>query len=247
MATLEEDAVLYLSNTGQNASTDFQIILSSPLSLTEAANFEVALLKLHYPSAYNNILKGAISYYSFLRKKTLYTRIPDGYYPDPESFIEAFNKVLGGDSKSYQLTYVPNSKLFLIQLDKEKCSITLSESLTKLCGLPTKITGQGFHTANTNWEKTGGNSIINVLCSLANYVHVNNTKKPLLLTTSFGAGQKAEGQIQYEPNNPIYVPINEKYIQSIAFKIQNEHGQAFPFASGGVMIAIHIRPASPRL
>ena len=247
MATLEEDAVLYLSSTDQNASTDFQIILSTPLALSEAANFEVALLKLHYPSAYNNISNGTISYYSFLRKKTLYTRIPDGYYPDPQSFIEAFNKVMGGDSKSYQLTYIPNSKLFLIQLDNEKCSITLSESLTKLCGLPTKISGQGFHKADTNWEKTGGNSIISVLCSLANYVHVNNTKKPLLLTTSFGAGQKAEGQIQYEPHKPIYIPIHEKYIQSIAFKIQNEYAQPFPFASGGIMITIHIRPASPRL
>ena len=247
MATLEEDAVLYVSSTGLNASTDFQIILSSPLVLSDAANFEVALLKLHYPSAYNNILQGTISYYSFLRKKTLYTRIPDGYYPEPENFIEAFNKALGDDVKSYKLTYIPNSKVFLIQLENEKCSITFSESLRKLCGFPRKVIGQGFHKADSNWEKTGGNSIISVLCSLANLVHVNNTKKPLLVTTSFGAGQKAEAQIQYEPNNPIYVPINEKYIQSITFKIQNEHGQAFPFASGDVMITIHIRPASPRL
>lgn len=247
MARLEEDAVIYVSSRGQSEKNVFQIHLSNPIMLSEALNFEIAAIKIQYPSSYNNVTHGHINYYSHIRKKRTFSRIPDGYYPDPESFIKAFQKVLGKDSEHYPLTYVPDSKIFLIQLQDDKSFMHLSQNLTKLCGLPSRIKGERFHKGETTWEPTGGNSTLHLLCSIASLVHVNQTKKPLILSTSFGAGQKAESQIQYEPQNPIYTPIHEKQIQSIEMTLQNEHGEPFPFLSGDVTVTLHIRPASPRL
>lgn len=249
MAALEEDTVIYVSSSNAGLTTDskLDITLSSPLTLSEAINFEIAVIKIQYPSNYNNISEGHINFYSPTMRKRLYTRIPDGFYSEPDSFIKAFEKVLRNDSKYYKLTYVPNSKLFLIQLQGDKSSIDISETLTRLCGLPKTMNGEGFHKANRQWEGTGGNSTVNVLCNVGSLVYINDTKRPLILSTSYGAGLKGEGQIQYEPQNPIYIPIFEKQIKQITMTVQNEHEQPFPFASGGITVTLHVRPASPRI
>ena len=251
MATLEEDTVIYVSSSNVPTTQDkskIEIVLSTPLTLSEATNFEAAVLKIQYPANYNNVTEGHIDYYSHTLQKRVYTRIADGYYPDAESFMKAFQKVLGNDSKHYQLTYVSNSKFFLIQLQGgNKSSIHLSENLTRLCGLPKKINGEGFHKADSAWDGTGGNSTLNVLCNIISLIYINDTKKPLILSMSYGAGQKAEGQIQYEPQNPIYIPLNDRQIKQITMNLQNEHGQPFPFVSSATTITLHVRPASPRI
>ena len=215
MASLEEDTVIYVSSSNVPTMQDkskLEIALSTPLTLSEAINFEVAVVKIQYPSNYNNVTEGHINYYSLTLKKRIYTRIADGYYPDADSFMKAFQKVLGNDSKHYQLTYIPNTKLFLIQLQgSDKCSIQLSENLSRLCGLPQKINGEGFHKADSAWDGTGGNSTLNVLCNIVSLVYINDTKKPLILSMSYGAGQKAKVRSSMNLRTPfIYQFMRDK-------------------------------------
>ena len=251
---LEEDTVVYLSNlsaTEDSTNNNFEVILNTPIVLPDSLEFEVALTRIQYPREILNINDGSISYFSPTLKKKRYNKLRVGYYDSAEKFLEAYKTTLGSDEPYYSLHYNTNSMLFFLDVKEENGRpwMKMSKNLSLFTGLPTEITGSGFHAGNPGeCDIMTGNSSMYIVSSLSAHVHVGNRMDNVLSTITFGCGDHGKTHIQYEPRHLIYTALDyEREIRSIRISILNEKREPFPFRSGNVMCTLHIRPAIPKI
>ena len=257
MVVLDEDTVLYLSSANEvvedSSNNNFQVNLSCPINLPENQRFEVALTKLIYPKTFFNVTSGSVHYYSPTLKKVRYNSVPSAYYDSPESFVNAFNKMLGVDKSYFVLSFSPEAQVYMLNAIDDKSGkppfMEISNNLKMLTGLPTVIDRGGFHVGMPgSWDLSAGNSIMCVNCNLVSPIHLNSQVRPMLTSISFGAGQETKSQIQYEPEHLLYLPINsDRDIRSVSISIVNLEGKGFPFVGGDVLCVLHLRPSIARI
>ena len=251
-----DDLYLYLPSSVKNKEIDntishFTTKLSTPIHLSEGWGYEVALVKLIYPSTAMNIYDGQLEFYSFAIKRIDYGRIPAGFYKLPENFINAFNVAIGDeDRKYYKLTSDITRKIFILECstpagDKTKPQIHLSQNLQAITGLNEKMERGGTYTSDATWDVTGGLHNMYLYSDAIKNTNIGNTVAPVLSVVSYRPD--SEFQVEYQPKNLIYLPLSTDFIQTVLIEVTTKTGQYFPFSSGELLVVLHIRARRSRL
>jgi len=253
MAEVDE-LYLYLPSSvksilADNTISHYTTNLKTPVTLSKGMDYEAALIKMIYPSTVENLYDGVLEFYNYNLKRNLPTRIASGFYETPEELIKAFNKVLGYDKKNYSISVDKITRKFIVkcEMDDGKTApfLKLSENLQVLTGLPRFIMGRGYTKSMNSYDLTGGIQNIYCYCDLVRNVNVGDTVGPLLAVLSYKNSNSA--QIEYEPKNPIYVPVNKNLINDITLELRTKTGKYIPFTSGETLVVIHIHQSTPSL
>lgn len=248
MGEISSDIYLYLPSSDfsspDNKISEFTVQLSTPLRLSSAIRFEVAMTKIIYPPNVNNVTDGELSFYSYVQKTIILTRIPNGFYPNAPSFVRAFNKILGGDSVFYQLSFDFISKKFKLTCKKSAPFLEFSPNIQSLTGLPHIVSRRGITFSKGAWDVTGGSGQLFVYCDLCDpNTNVGSTTAPVISVFGMGVGQQTELQYEYEPKTLIYTKVNKEIITSVTINIRNKMGKLIDFQSGQTLIVLHLKPS----
>ena len=83
---------------------------------------------------------------------------------------------------------------------------------------------------------------IYVYCDVCSNTYVGDTMVPLLRTISFNSQSSNYGEaIWVLYNNPIYVPLNKRFIDNITVELYDDSGHEIPFVEDKTCVTIHFR------
>jgi len=253
MAEIDE-LYLYLpssvkSSVTENTISHYTTTLKAPITLSQGMEYEAGLIKLIYPSTVENLYDGVMEFYSFALNRRIVTRVATGFYETAKELIKAINKVLSNDKKNYIFSVDHLSRKFIVNCKKADGVVApyikLSENLEVLTGLPRFIMGTGYTNGPNYYDMTGGIQNIYCYCDLVRNVNVGDTMGPLLAMLSYQ--NSAMAQIDYEPKNPIYIPVSKDHVTDITLELRTKTGNYIPFTSGEALVVIHIRQRTPSL
>jgi hypothetical protein len=251
-----EELYLYLSSsvyskTGlPNTISVFSTSLPTEIRLDRAYDYEVALIKLIYPSTAYNIYEGSFSYYSYALETTNAASVPPGHYTSAQQFANEFNQaLLETDREYYVLTVVRDH--FRIECKRKDEStvspyIEFSKNIQSFTGLPEIIDGEGITEGKTPWDPYGGCHNIYIYSDIVKSVNVGDTVAPLLAVTTY-QNTEDHRQIEYEPKTPIYIPLSKDILDTVSVELRTKLGVRYPFSSGEVILVTHIKMQRPKL
>ena len=246
-----EEIYLYLPSSVysyggiENKINKYCTVLNAPIHLLEGVEYEAGVIKIIYPTSAKNVYNGDFTYYSYAQKMKILTRIAAGQYKIPEEFIEQFSKVLGYDKAYYKLTADSQSKKFMMECVKDDPYLELSQNLQALTGFPEKIAEKGY-TLGEYWNSTGGLTNLYCYSDLIVNSNIGNTVAPVAAVIKYKQDEEG-GSTEYEPQNPIYIPVSKTFIDTVTIEFRSKAGIPFPFMSGETMVVFHIRPKQLKL
>ena len=258
MATSDE-LFLFLTSSApspfssrQNTPAHFCTQLNTPVILDGNQDFEVGVIRLISSAYAENVTDGEFSYYSFVLKSLIPSRIPSGRYELPEGLIQAFMQSLApGDGAYYELSYDQPSRRFKLHTSSGDGSteptITFSPNLQQVTGFRRNITGSANFFGTSSWDSSGGNNTMQIFSNIVESSFVKDTKQPILGIFPYFSGGTQEITVS-EPQNPIYIPMFAKTIHNVAIEIKNQSDKLFPFPNScETVIILHIRPLIARI
>ena len=233
-----------------NTVSHYTTTLRTPIQLPEGYTYEAALIKLIYPCHVDNVIDGSIEYWSFAFNSIMGTSITNGEYSMPTGLQREFNTIMAHDSKYYVLTVDASNHRYVLQCKGEKGKapyIKLSKNLQSLTKLPEIIQKTGPTFGSTYFEEYGGMENMYVYVDFLHNTVVGDTVAPILNAVAFKGDADSFHPIEYEPINPIYMPLSKTYLDTITVEIRTKTGEYFPFISGESLAVLHIRARSPKL
>lgn len=247
MAAFDNGLYIYLPSSVKSGkgSNKYTTTFSSPIQLPSGFEYEAAVVKMIYPTTAENIYEGTFSYYDFKLKQIWYSWFPSGRYILPDDFIKVFEKQLEDNKDFYKISADKVSRRFILECasrGEEKPFISFSENIQILTGLPAEISKEG-HTVGKPWDSSGGLSTLYCYCDIMKNVNIGDAVAPIILVTKYEQ-IKENSAIEYEPLNPVYVPLSKKQLNSVTIEIRSRTGMLFPFTAGESMVLLHIRIAN---
>ena len=240
MAEITEDVTLYLPGRGDGYTTH----LCSPLQLCDSWQYEVGVIQFCCPSGYQGMYDGQLEYYSLKDNKMIRTLLPPGYYSSAGQLLEILQNAL--EAPTYKVSLSVDGK-FSLKFNDDKAKVRLSSNLAAMLGGFPKTITESF-SAKTQWDPSGGSSILYVTSDCVQFSNFANEKARLLCAVPV---QPSLGGIHsvvvHQPARPVYVPVFSRQIISIAVEFQNQNGDPFPMEGGPVLCVLHIRPCRPDL
>ncbi|MCP4393476.1 MAG: hypothetical protein GY804_04310 [Alphaproteobacteria bacterium] len=247
----QSEIYLYLpssvkSFTVENTVSKYLTHLSTPIRMQEGLEYEIALLKLIYPSNAQNIHDGTYRYYSYIHSRIIPSRIPAGQYKIPDDLVVAFEKSLGKDAQYYEFSADKISQKFLVKCGTDSY-MELSENLQAVTGLPETISKAGITVGSNSYDENGGMQNMYIYTDLVQLTNIGDTLGPVLSVVNYKGHSGILHHLTYEPSTPVYVPLSKTYLDSITVELKTKTGRQFPFTSGEILVLIHVRQKEPRL
>ena len=251
-----DDLFIYLpssvkSSIQENTVSHYTTTLNSPLRLPSDVPYECAVAKVIFPSEIKNVYDGHFEYFSYVLKRVIPSRLPDGYYVTTDDIVNKFKEILGElDKEAYKFSTDNIANRFLVEMTKPEGRkrtpfMKFSENLTALTGSPRFIQGEGFTVGTHPFNMSGGIQNLYLYCDLVHNAIIGNTLAPLILVFSY---KKDDGsQQEYEPKNLVYTPLNKNIINDITIETRTKTGLFVPFLGGEMLILLHLRPRIPKL
>jgi len=245
-----EELYIYLSSTVlstvfQNTISSFQTNFKTPIRLEEGFEYEVGLVKISFPSQVKNMWDGRFEYWSFARAQKIVKSIETGKYSSAVEIGKEFREIIGKmDYDHYELKVDEERQCFVLTCHGVKTRIEFSKNIQSLTGLPAVVKTEG-KTVGKSFDLTAGIRHLFCYTDIIKNINIGDTVAPILSVVQLKG--RAEGQEEYEPRNPIYVPMSNLYLDSVKVELRTHFGLNFPFISGDALLLIHIRPRLPRL
>ena len=237
----------------ENKISSFVTRLPAPITLN--GEWEVGLSEIIYPHTWLNITEETNLFeYVIGKGKHTKTKIPQGFYETTEELIKTMTRQIKENKPPLiQLNYNKNSKRVKIIL-KGESKLILHRGIAENLGFPPG--NVCFETENA-WENVNENEVErivespfvadpNALFSLlfvySNVVSpqiVGDVQAPLLRVVNV-RGKPGE-IISSQYDRPHYLPVSQKYFQTIEIEIKSVTGKPVPFERGKVIIVLHFR------
>lgn len=111
------------------------------------------------------------------------------------------------------------------------------------------MTGDQIYAAKGTWDSTGGVHSIYCYCDIIRNINIGDTTAPVLAVINYKGevGDRNLKLIEYEPKNPIYIPVSKNIFDNIKVELRTKTGLYYPFSAGEVLLLVHIRPREPKL
>ena len=170
--------------------------------------------------------------------------IPQGYYQTAEKLVKEANKQLAKfNITTVSFSYDESINRIVYKSENEGDFFLIDESIADVFGFhKMDRIGGLMMTAPYPPDLRRGIYSLYVYCDFCMETFVGNTLVPLLRTVSFNA--RAYGEtVTVLYDNPIYVPINKRAIDSVEIKIGDDNGKLVPFVEGKTALTLHFRPA----
>ena len=250
---LVDETYLYLPSSSpstvvENTISHFTTTLNAPVQLVPGLEYEAALVKAFYPASVNNVFDGTFKYFSYGLTRMVLSRVPDGFYDLPRGFSQEFRKAFTeADRAHYRISGNKSTRRYTmdtrnLNLVRNLPYLKLSGNLQALTGLPEVINKNGVTAAEQPWNLLS--TLNNIYCytDIVSNCIIGTTKAPIIAVFNYEGGSSNASQIQYEPRNPVYMPVSKNVFNEIRVEFRTKTGEYFPFTSGETMVIFHVRP-----
>lgn len=247
----------------KNTQSHFITQLPSPQQLD--GEWEVALVEIHFPVAWNNIDSTNDTFYvkdwdraSPIRPNVAagYTTvsIDRGHYPNVQTLVDAMTTAMGDLAQKIRITYKRAMGKTVILT--RHANIMFPEKYRLLAdmlgiidvGIP--IGGEAADTRSRDWTFTHipkyradvarGQYNLYVYSDLVFPQLVGDTYAPLLRVVP--VQEKEYGDIVHQTFQTLqYIPVSKRNFDTIEIDIRNDSGESIKFASGKTLIVLHFR------
>lgn len=242
--------------TLRGRSSTLSVDFYNPIDLDPEYNYSLALIGLHTYNSIPNIEQGVNNkfYYWELgdKSKEKVIEIPTGSYEisDIESYLQ--NKLIPsgvtqqqqqGDPKDY-FSLQPNNNTLKCEIEsKHEINFTPEDSLASLLGYSAQVL-----KPNILYESDLPVNIVKVItihvdCNITAGAFYNN--KPSHTIFEFGLKVDPGYAIDIEPNNLIFLPVNNKReIHNITLKILDQNCEPVNFRGEEIIVRLELKRVS---
>lgn len=218
-----------------NTLAHFFVTLPSPLTLS--GEWEVAMAEFVYPHRWLNVIQG-----DNLMLCTAGTRgshghsVPEGYYSTPEDILSSFRPPLSHDG---EVTLTFNKHIQKIRSEvTQGARLSIFGRLATLLGFEDGCNLTGINLAPRTVDVHPFHSLF-VYTNIIQYSTVGDVRAPLLRIVNVEGNYGDIVAKIYD--NPHYVPLKQKMIDTIEIDIRDDTGESIPFINGRVIIKLHFR------
>ena len=229
-----------------NTLTDYKVRLPQPLTLQ--GEWEIALVEMTYPHRWYNIPDDTKFFYKLPGDEVWRLKsIPPGYYDTPSVILEAMRDE---EFKNHiDFSYSKRSEKVKITV-KDGASLTLKNPICGMLGyiIPKnqrKVVGGGQRPLESGEHPAEFVTDVQPLHHLFVYTdiiedHIVGDRKVPLLRTVKVTGKYGEA-IMSNFENPHYIPLKQKFIDTIQISIRDDTGQKVRFSRGRVITKLHFK------
>ena len=237
-----------------NTLTEFQVRLPQPLSLQ--GEWEVALVEITYPYRWYNVPEDTQFFFRVNEEGTTWKSksIPTGYYDSPSDLIKAMQDT--AFQEKIRINYSKRSEKAKITIE-EGARMTMKSTLAEMLGYSIsggqkqlihggqRLLGSGEHPAEFVADVRPVQHIF-VYTDIIDDQIVGDKKVPLLRTVKV---TRNYGDVIMEYfNTPHYIPLKQKFIDTITISLRDDIGEKIKFTRGRVILKVHFkRRRSPYL
>lgn len=169
--------------------------------------------------------------------------VPPGYYKTPSLLTENINKFTTPYGMTFSHDEHTNRIHFTYSKTPEKkveggYYIELDANLRSILGFTQE--GKLTSPAQLGPNLHRGIYSLFVYCDICREVRVGNALVPLLRTVNYNKANYGDTIIA-SYDNPLYVPVSRRYIDSIGVIIADDTGEAVPFEEGKTVLTLHFR------
>ena len=219
-----------------NTLSHYYVTLPSPLSFE--GDWEVAIAEISYPHRWLNVVEGENSVVCAVGENSSHLhrhRIPEGYYPTPEDLFKSFEPPIDHDGR---IRFSYNKYIQKVILKTEGAVVRLMGGLATMLGFEK----ENFITTTQKAPRVADLQPFHSLFIYSNIVEYNtvgDTRAPLLrIVTVDGKYGKT---ITKTYDNPHYVNLKHKLVDTIEIDIRDDTGRLIPFVAGKVIVKVHFR------
>lgn len=190
-------------------------------------------------------------------------KLPERLYHHPRQLVNALNEViLSMRYKTYHNTLIweeeieKKKKYFQYDDDTGTLQRLSSDFEIQLSGKLGLILGIG--DGNEEWvvipKRKSARYIVDlrrglhhifVYCDIVQYVAVGDVSAPLLRIIPLANSIDNPEQYTHVFNNPHYIPISRRNIETIQMDLRSDTGEYIPFLSGKAILKLHFRRRRP--
>ena len=228
----------------ENSLSSFTTKLSQ--SLVTENRYEVGLAEIMYPHSWDNVRRGGngVYYRSKPGSPVFSLRIPEGYYKEVNTVIEAIHNII----KKYDAQALSNVCLKQEDLSqkvrvevKNGAGFAVDDDIAIILGLP--IAATTMITSTITGERIAnvdqGLYSLYVYTDLVEEQVIGDTRAPLLRIVPVEGKHGDFVTKTYE--RPQYVPVEKTLIDSIQIDLRDDIGHKIHFEGGKVVITLHFR------
>ena len=226
-----------------NSLTDYKVRLPQPLSLQ--GEWEVGLVEITYPHRWYNVPENTKFFYKLpedvdWRRKDI---LP-GYYEKPSDLLHAMKDDAFKDYIHFN--YSKRSEKVKITL-KEGSMLSIKDPICAMLGFAIpkkqKVTEQRqFESGEYPAEFVADVRPIQHLFVYTDIIEdhiVGDSKVPLIRTVKVSGEYGDAVMLNFE--NPHYIPLKQKFIDTIQTSIRDDTGKKIRFTRGRVILKLHFR------
>ncbi len=236
-----------------NTSSNFKIMLPNRLDLEN--NYEVALVEIHMPGNWNNVIQNDLYYkYSAIKIRNNANHyfeinhiiIPSGRYTTEEFLIKLNHTIFNSD---VAFTYDNSTNKCTVQLNK-KIKLDFSDNLAKILGFESSILINEMDdsktvTAKYNFNLTSQMNSIYIYCNLVENQITSDVYSPLLRVIHIDQENKTsvkKNSLTKTFSYPFYIALHYKKFQIIEINIRNTLGELLEFSTTShCILTLHFR------
>ena len=223
-----------------NKLSTYTTKLHTPLRLQ--GEWEVSLVEINYPRTWYNISgdTAKIKYKGKSTDRVHTVSLTPGYYEDEHEILTELRTIIPGSAQRQINLYVKaQSRKFVINLT-HGATIEFHDSLARMLGLEVSGTISKNTVGSFPIDIHRGFYTFYVYSDLVNAQYVGDSLSPLLRTVDVDHSEIG-GMVCRTYNSPHYLPIKNKYIETIKVDIRRDIGELVPFESGQVICKLHFR------
>ncbi len=229
-----------------NTLTEYKVRLPQPLTLQ--GEWEVALVEITYPHRWYNVPDDTDIFYklpedSDWRRRT----IPPGYYDKPSELLTAIRDDafkthidLNYSKRSEKVKIVVKDGAYFTFKDPicEMLGFIIPKNQRRLANGGQRILETGEHPAEFVADVRPIQHLFVYTDIIEDHI-VGDSKVPLLRTVKVTGKYGDVIMLNFE--NPHYIPLKQKFIDTIQTSIRDDTGQKIKFTRGRVIIKLHFR------
>lgn len=219
-----------------NKISHFITQLPAPINLN--GEWEVGLSEIIYPHSWYNVnaLNNAFTY-DYGDGKLLKKYIDAGNYEVVYDLVSAIQLTLPKNPSKFTLSYNKTTKR--VKIDAVQGTALYLEKLGPLLGFKQNTVIRGSVKSEIQADAQAGLSFFYVYTDLVSPQIVGDVYAPLLRIIRV-KGQDGE-TISQHYDRPQYLPVSQRFFQTINIELRLNSGDFLPFEKGKVLIVLHFR------
>ncbi len=230
-----------------NTLTEYKVRLPQPLTLQ--GEWEVALVEITYPHRWYNVPENTRFYFKLPTDDYPSQRkdVQAGYYDKPSDLLIAMRD----DTFKNHIVFDYSKRSEKVKITvKEGAQLTMKDPLCSMLGftipLPLRrvpeggqrVLEPGEHPAEFVADTRPIQHLFIYTDIIEDHI-VGDQKVPLLRTVKVTGKYGETVMLNFE--NPHYIPLKQKFIDTIQTSIRDDTGQKVKFTRGRVIVKLHFR------